>query len=186
MNNGADFNVWKVRSDFPMLQQTMHGKPLIYFDSAATSQKPRAVIDAMTRFYSQQYSTVHRAVYDIASQATDLYESVSQTVKNFLNAAHSEEIIFTKSATDGINLVASSFGRTFLAPGDEVIISEMEHHSNIVPWQMVCQERGAVLKAIPINNRGELLLEEFEKLLTERTKIVSIAHVANATGTINP
>ena len=186
MNNGADFNVWKVRSDFPMLQQTMHGKPLIYFDSAATSQKPRAVIDAMTRFYSQQYSTVHRAVYDIASQATDLYESVRQTVKNFLNAAHSEEIIFTKSATDGINLVASSFGRTFLAPGDEVIISEMEHHSNIVPWQMVCQERGAVLKAIPINNRGELLLEEFEKLLTERTKIVSIAHVANATGTINP
>jgi len=186
MSNGADFNVWKVRSDFPMLQQTMHGKPLIYFDSAATSQKPQAVIDAMTSFYSQHYSTVHRAVYDIASHATDLYESVRQTVKKFINAPYSEEIIFTKGTTEGINLVAASFGRAFLAPGDEVIISEMEHHSNIVPWQMICQERGAVLKAIPINNRGEMILEEFDKLLTERTKLVSIAHVANSTGTLNP
>jgi cysteine desulfurase/selenocysteine lyase len=180
------FDVWKVRSDFPMLSKKMHGKPLIYLDSAATSQKPQVVIDAMLRFYTEQYGTVHRAVYDLAARATDLYESVREEARAFLHAAYREEILFTRGTTDALNLVASSFGHTFLNPGDEVIISEMEHHSNIVPWQQICQQRGAVLRAIPINERGEIILEEFDKLLSDRTKIVSIAHIANATGTQNP
>lgn len=169
-----------------MLNQLMHGKPFIYLDSAATAQKPRSVIEAMNRFYKEKYGTVHRSVYDFASEATTWYNSVRQKVKEFLNAAFVEEIIFTKGATDSINLVAASFGKAFLQPGDEVLITEMEHHSNIVPWQLVCAERGAILKAVPINDRGELIMEEFDKLLTDRTKIVSVAHVANSTGTINP
>lgn len=169
-----------------MLQQSMHGKPFIFLDSAATAQKPRSVIETMHRFYSEQYATVHRSVYDFAAQATARYNDVRLKVKEFLNAAFVEEIIFTKGTTEGINLVAASFGKAFLQPGDEVIISTMEHHSNIIPWQLICQERGAKLKAIPINARGELVLEEFDKLLTDRTKIVSIAHIANSTGTINP
>lgn len=169
-----------------MLQQSMHGKPFIFFDSAATAQKPRNVIETMHRFYSEQYATVHRSVYDFAAQATARYNDVRLKIKEFLNAAFVEEIIFTKGTTEGINLVAASFGKAFLQPGDEVIISTMEHHSNIIPWQLICQERGAKLKAIPINARGELILEEFDKLLTDRTKMVSIAHIANSTGTINP
>lgn len=169
-----------------MLQQPMHGKPFIYLDSAATAQKPRAVIEAMDSFYRKKYSTVHRSVYDFASEATTAYNSVRQKVKEFLNAAFVEEIIFTKGTTESINLVASSFGKAFLQPGDEVLITAMEHHSNIVPWQFACAERGAILKAVPINNRGELIMEEFDKLLSDRTKIVSVAHIANSTGTINP
>lgn len=169
-----------------MLQQLMHGKPFIYLDSAATAQKPRSVIEVMRRFYSEQYATVNRSVYDFAAQATTRYNDVRQTVKEFLNAAFIEEIIFTKGTTEGINLVASSFGKAFLQPGDEVIISVSEHHSNIIPWQLICEEKGAKLKAIPINARGELILEEFDKLLTDRTKMVSIAHIANSIGTINP
>jgi cysteine desulfurase / selenocysteine lyase len=180
------FNVWKIRHEFPMLQQHLHGKPFIYLDSAATTQKPRCVIDAMSRFYQDQYGTVHRSVYDFASQATTRYNNVRQKVKEFLNAAFVEEIIFTKGTTESINLVASSFGKAFLQPGDEVLITVMEHHSNIVPWQMICEERGAHLKAVPINEQGELILEEFEKLLSDRTKIVSVAHIANSTGTLNP
>ncbi len=169
-----------------MLHHCMHGKPFIYLDSAATSQKPRCVIDAMNRFYSEQYATVHRSVYDFASAVTAHYNDVRQQVKEFLNAAFVEEIIFTKGTTEAINLVASSFGKAFIQKGDEVIISVMEHHSNIVPWQLMCEERGAHLKFIPINARGELILEEYERLLTDRTKIVSIAHIANSTGTLNP
>jgi cysteine desulfurase/selenocysteine lyase len=182
----TDYNVNKVREQFPMLQQKMHGKPFIYLDSAATSQKPIRVIESMSRFYSEHYATVHRAVYDFAAQATDRVNEVRNRVKKFLNAAFVEEIVFTKGTTEGINLVAQCFSKAFIEPGDEILISVMEHHSNIVPWQMVCQERGIQLKYIPINDRGELIFEEFERLLTDRTKLVSIAHISNATGTLNP
>jgi len=186
VGHSGEFNILKVRQEFPMLKSLMHGKPFIYLDSAATTQKPESVIEAMHRFYEQQYGTVHRSVYDFASQATTLYNEVRMRVKEFLNAAFLEEIIFTKGATEAINLVAASFGKAFLQPGDEVLITTMEHHSNIVPWQLICKEKGAHLKAIPINDRGELILEEFDKLLTDRTKIVAVAHIANSTGTINP
>ena len=169
-----------------MLHQMMHGKPFVYLDTAATAQKPRCVVDALIRFYTQQYGTVHRSVYDFASQATARYNTVRQKVKEFINAHFVEEIIFTKGTTEGINLVAHSFGKAFLQQGDEVLISEMEHHSNIVPWQLVCEERGAILKVVPINERAELDMQEFQKLLSDRTKIVSVAHIANATGTVNP
>lgn len=182
----TEFNVWKVRQEFPMLQQTMHGKPFIYLDTAATAHKPSCVIDAMVNFYKQQYATVHRSVYDFASQATARYDDVRRKIKEFIGATFVEEIIFTKGATEGINLVAASFGKAFIQPGDEVIISEMEHHSNIVPWQIMCEERRAVLKYIPMTDRGELDLEAFDNLLTERTKLVSVAHIANSTGTQNP
>ncbi len=186
MSSSGEFNVRKIRQEFPMLHQQMHGKPFVYLDSAATTQKPRSVIDAMSRFYMEQYGTVHRSVYDFASQATTHYDSVRQKVKEFINAAFVEEIVFTKGTTESINLVAFSFGKAFLQPGDEVLITIMEHHSNIVPWQMICEERGAKLKAVPINDRGELILEEFDRLLSDRTKIVSVAHIANSTGTLNP
>ncbi|MGE0669463.1 MAG: cysteine desulfurase [Parachlamydiales bacterium] len=186
MADTSEYNIRKIRQQFPMLHQKMHGKPFIYLDSAATAHKPASVIESMNRFYSEQYATVHRAVYDFASQATDRHHAVRNKIKKFLNAAFAEEIIFTKGTTDGINLAAQSFSKAFLEEGDEVLISVMEHHSNIVPWQMVCKERGAHLKFIPINDRGELIFEEFEKLLTDRTKLVSIAHISNSTGTINP
>lgn len=186
VKHSEEFNVWKVRQEFPMLHQMMHGKPFVYLDTAATAQKPRCVVDALIRFYTQQYGTVHRSVYDFASQATARYNTVRQKVKEFINAHFVEEIIFTKGTTEGINLVAHSFGKAFLQQGDEVLISEMEHHSNIVPWQLVCEERGAILKVIPINERAELDMQEFQKLLSDRTKIVSVAHIANATGTVNP
>lgn len=182
----AEFNVCKVREEFPMLHQTMHGKPFIYLDTAATAHKPRSVIDAMSHFYREKYATVHRSLYDFASQATTQYNAVRKAVKDFLNASFVEEIIFTRGTTDGINLVASSFGRAFVNSGDEIVISEMEHHSNILPWQLLCEEKKAHLKVIPVNDKGELILEEYEKLLTDRTKIVSVAHMSNATGTINP
>jgi cysteine desulfurase / selenocysteine lyase len=184
--NSGELNIWKIRQEFPMLQQLLHGKPFIYFDSAATAQKPRSVIEAMNHFYSEQYSTVHRSVYDFASQATTRYNDVRQKLKAFLNAAFVEEIVFTKGATEAINLVATSFSKAFLQPGDEILITEMEHHSNIVPWQLICEEKGVRLKAVPINDRGELILEAFEELLTDRTKLVSVAHIANSTGTLNP
>jgi cysteine desulfurase / selenocysteine lyase len=182
----AQFDVLKVRSRFPMLEQKMHGKPLIYLDSAATAHKPLAVIEAVQKFYAEQYGTVHRAVYDFAGMATAHYNAVRQQAKEFLNAFSAEEIIFTRGTTDAINLVAASYGRAFLEPGDEIIISEMEHHSNIVPWQMLCRERNLHLKAIPMDDRGELILDAYKKLLTSRTKLVSIAHIANSTGTLNP
>src|ERR1700733_1191958 len=171
----TEFSVWKVRQEFPMLHRTMHGKPFIYLDTAATAHKPRAVIDALCSFYKEKYATVHRSLYDFASQATTQYDAVRRQVKAFLNAHFVEEIIFTRGTTDGINLVASSFGKAFIQKGDEICISVMEHHSNIVPWQLLAQERGAHLKVIPITTKGELCLDTYKALLSERTKIVSIA-----------
>ncbi len=176
----------KLREDFPMLKKKMHKKPLVYLDTAATSQKPQVVINTIRSFYEKHYGTVHRAVYQLAVHATEEYNNVRQKVKSFLNASKAEEIIFTRGTTNAINLVAASFGKAFISAGDEVIISSIEHHSNIVPWQMMCEERGAILKVIPANKRGELLLEQYEGLLTSKTKIVSIAHVANSLGTLNP
>ncbi len=186
MGTTTEFNIKKIRHEFPMLQQLLHGKPFIYLDSAATTQKPRAVIEAMRRFYEEQYGTVHRSVYDFASQATTRYSAVRQKVKEFLGAAFVEEIIFTKGTTESINLVASSFGRAFLQPGDEVLITAMEHHSNIVPWQLVCEEKKAKLKVIPFNDNGELMMDSLENLLNEKVKIVAITHISNALGTVNP
>ena len=164
----------------------MHGKPLIYLDSAATAQKPQIVIDAITNFYQNDYATVHRAIYQLSAYATTEYEKTREKARHFLNAAHSKEIIFTRGATDAINLVAHSFGEAFVGPGDEIIISEMEHHSNIVPWQMLCQAKGAVLKIIPIDDTATLNMEEYGKLLCSKTKLVAISHIANSTGTCNP
>lgn len=176
----------KYRADFPVLATKVHGKPLVYLDSAATTQKPQSVVDAINNFYTQRYGTVHRAIYELAVNATNEYELVRQKVRLLLNAAKSEEIIFTRGTTESINLVAHSFGKAFIKPGDEIIISEMEHHSNIVPWQILCEERSAHLKVIPINDRAELILEEYAKLLNPRTKLVSVSHIANSTGTLNP
>jgi cysteine desulfurase/selenocysteine lyase len=174
------------RNDFPMLSKTMHGKPLVYLDSAATAQKPQVVIDAIARFYQEQYGTVHRAVYDLAVFATDQYQKVRKAAQKFLCAAKPEEIIFTRGTTESINLIAYSFGKAFLKPKDEILITEMEHHSNIVPWQIACEDRGAQLKVVPFDQKGVLDLEAFRKLLTPRTKLVAITHVSNALGTVNP
>ena len=176
----------KIREDFPILKQTVRGKPLVYLDNAATSQKPQVVIDAELRFYLRDCSNVHRGVHQLSERATEAFEGTRRKVKDFLNAADLREIIFVRGATEAINLVAHSFGRTHVERGDEVLISAMEHHSNIVPWQILCEEKGAMLRVAPINDRGELLLEEFEKLLNERTRLVAVAHVSNALGTINP
>jgi cysteine desulfurase / selenocysteine lyase len=175
-----------LRKDFPMLKKQMHGKPLIYFDSASTSMKPWCVIESMTDFYTNSYGTVHRAVYELAEHSTEWYQKVRETVRKFLNAKNSCEIIYTRGTTESINLVANSFGKAFINPGDEVIVSEIEHHSNIVPWQILCQERGAVLKILPVNDQGELDLEQYKNLLSEKTKIVAVCHVANSIGTLNP
>lgn len=180
------FDVWKIREDFPILKKTMNGKPLVYLDTAATAQKPSLVMSAVSEFYKQEYGTVHRAVYELAARSTEMYSAVREKVRQFLGAKEEEEIIFTKGTTESINLVAASYGRTFLKEGDEILISEMEHHSNIVPWQLLCEEKKTVLKVIPINDRGELLLDQYEKLLSEKTKLVSLTHVSNALGTINP
>lgn len=169
-----------------MLRKQMHGKPLVYLDSAATAQKPEAMIEAVRSFYAEQYGTVHRAVYELAVHATEQYHLVRKKAAAFLNAAKHEEIIFTRGTTESINLVATSFGQAFVREGDEVLITEMEHHSNIVPWQMLCQQSGALLKVAPFDDRGVLDLKQFEKLLSHRTKIVAVAHVSNALGTINP
>ena len=158
MNTMTQFNVQSVRKDFPMLGKTMHGKPLVYLDSAATYQKPNAVIDAITNFYRDHYGTVHRAIYELAVWSTENYEQTRQKIKTFLNAAKTEEVIFTRGATESINLVAFSFGKAFVRPGDEILISAMEHHSNIVPWQILCEDRGAHLKVIPMNEKGRTAL----------------------------
>lgn len=186
METLPSFNLREVRHHFPMLSASMHGKPLIYLDSAATAQKPQVVIDTIFRFYSHHYSTVHRAVYELATIATHDYHKVREKVRQFLNAAKTEEIIFTRGTTESINLVAVSFGEAFVQEGDEVLISAMEHHSNIVPWQMMCKARGAHLKVIPMNEKGELLLDAYEQLLSPRTRIVALTHLSNVLGTINP
>lgn len=175
-----------LREDFPMLKKSMHGKPLIYFDTAATAQKPQAVIDAISNFYTNHYGTVHRAVYELSMHATQEFQEVRKRVAKFLNAAKPEEIIYTRGTTESINMVAYSFGKAFVKPGDEILITEMEHHSNIVSWQFLCEDRKAVLKVAPMNDKGELILSEFAKLLSPKTKLVAVTHVSNALGTINP
>ena len=180
------FDVARVREDFPILKQTVNDKPLVYLDNAATSQKPQAVIDALVNYYMTENSNVHRGVHTLSQRATDSYEEARVKVQRFINAADDKEIIFVRGTTEGINLVAQTYGRENIGPADEIIISAMEHHSNIVPWQILCQEKGALLKVAPINDDGELLLDEFESLLNSRTKLVSIVHQSNALGTINP
>jgi cysteine desulfurase/selenocysteine lyase len=180
------FDVIAVREDFPILREKVHGKPLVYLDNAATSQKPLSVIGAMNRFYLAECSNIHRGVHYLSEQATEAYEATRAKCQKLLNAADSREIVFVRGATEGINLVASSYGRRNVGAGDEVLITAMEHHSNIVPWQMLCEEKGATLRVAPMNERGELIIEEFEKLLNARTRIVALTHVSNALGTINP
>jgi len=180
------YSVDEVRRDFPILHQQVHGHPLVYLDNAATSQKPRAVIDAISRYYESGNANIHRGVHFLSEHATEEHEAARRTVQRFLNAADKREIIFVRSATEGINLVAQTYGRKHVAAGDEIVVSAMEHHSNIVPWQILCEEKGAKLRVIPINDRGELQLDELPKLLTPRTKILAITHVSNALGTIVP
>ena len=180
------FDVARVREDFPILKEKVHGKPLVYFDNAATSQKPRTVIEAERKFYLSECSNVHRGVHYLSERATQAYEDVRMKVQRLINAADAREIVFVRGTTEAINLVASSYGRKNVAAGDEVVITAMEHHSNIVPWQILCEEKGAKLRVAPINDAGELVCEEFEKLLNARTRFVSVAHVSNALGTINP
>ena len=182
----ATLDLERVRADFPALHQESHGHPLVYLDNAATTQKPRAVIDAVTDFYERDCSNVHRGVHLLSQRATIAFEQARTAIKNHIGAADSREIVFTRSTTEGINLVAASFVRPRIEAGDEVLVSTMEHHSNIVPWQLLCEERGAILKVIPIDDDGDIILEEYERLLTERTKIVGVVHVSNALGTINP
>ncbi|HXG53438.1 MAG TPA: cysteine desulfurase [candidate division Zixibacteria bacterium] len=182
----AAFDVYRVREDFPVLHRMVRGKPLVYLDNGATSQKPRSVIDTITRYYSLENANVHRGVHYLSAQATDAYEASREKLRRFINAGAAHEIIFVRGGTEAINLVAQSYARTFLKEGDEIVVSAMEHHSNIVPWQMVCAQVGARLRVIPINHDGELVLEEFERLLNERTKLVAVTHVSNALGSVVP
>jgi cysteine desulfurase/selenocysteine lyase len=175
-----------IRRDFPILQRYVHGKPLVYLDNAATTQKPQAVIDRLVRYYSEENANIHRGVHALSVQATDGYDAARERVRQFLNAADAREIVFVRGGTEAINLVAQTFGRAHVGPGDEIVISEMEHHSNIVPWQMLCVTTGARLRVIPITDAGELRLDEYERLLGPHTRLVSVTHVSNALGTVNP
>ena len=179
-------DIEQIRSQFPILHQNINGKPLVYFDNAATTQKPLVVLDAITRYYEQNNANIHRGIHQLAEKATADFEASRRKIQTFLNAEFNEEIIFTYGTTDAINLVAQTYGRKFLGVGDEILISTMEHHSNIVPWQMLCEEKGCTLRIIPINDEGELLMDEYEKMLSEKTKFVSVVHVSNSLGTINP
>ena len=181
-----ELDIERIRKDFPILQTNVYGKPLVYLDNGATTQKPEIVLKAMDDYYRTYNSNVHRGVHFLSQKATDAYEVVRKKVTGYINAEHEHEVIFTRSTTDGINLVAHSYGKKFVHQGDSVMISAMEHHSNIVPWQMMCEERGAELKVIPMNEKGELLMDEFEKLLDEKVKIISVTYVSNSLGTINP
>lgn len=180
------YDVLKVREDFPILSREVYGKPLVYFDNGATTQKPRSVVDAIADEYYSVNANVHRGVHFLSQQATELHEASRETVRRFINARSTNEIIFTRGTTESINLLASSFSEAFLNEGDEVVVSVMEHHSNIVPWQLQAMRKGIVLKVIPMNDRGELLQEEYEHLFSERTKLVCVAHVSNVLGTVNP
>jgi cysteine desulfurase / selenocysteine lyase len=184
MRSGLD--VEAIRKDFPILARTVHGQPLVYLDNGATSQKPQAVIDALSHYYAEENSNIHRGVHYLSERATTVYEGAREKIKRFINAPKSQEIIFVRGTTEAINLVAQSYGRAFLKAGDEIIVSAMEHHSNIVPWQMLCEQVGARLRVIPINHDGELVMDEYRRLLTEKTKFVSVTHVSNALGTIVP
>ena len=180
------FDVAKIRGDFPILSRTVYNRPLVYLDNSATTQKPRVVVDSIVREYYSENANVHRGVHFISQQATDLYEQARGRVRTFINARSDKEIVFTRGTTESLNLVASSFGERFMGEGDEVIISAMEHHSNIVPWQLLQERKGIRLRVIPINDRGELLLDEYEKLFNKRTRIVAVTHVSNVLGTVNP
>lgn len=180
------FDVESIRKNFPILSREVNGKPLVYFDNAATTQKPQVVIDAVNNYYTNYNSNIHRGVHYLSQIATQAYEDSREKIRVFINAEKNHEIIFTKGTTDGINLVANAFGRKFISAGDEIIISELEHHSNIVPWQMLCEEKGALLRVAPINESGELIMEELEKMLSSKTKLLAISHVSNALGTVNP
>ena len=180
------FDVERMRRDFPILNQKVRGKALVYLDNAATSQKPQPVIDAIARYYQSGNANIHRGVHFLSEHATGEHEAAREAVREFINAARTEELIFVRGTTEGINLIAQTYGRAHVGTGDEVLVSAMEHHSNIVPWQLLCEQQGAKLRVIPINDQGELLLDEFEKLIGPRTKIVAVAHVSNALGTINP
>ena len=180
------FDVARVRADFPILDKQVQGHPLVYLDNAATAQKPRRVIDAISDYYEEQNANVHRGVHHLSQIATDAYEAARRKVQRFINAAADHEIIFVRGATEGINLIAQTYGRQHIGKGDEIILTEMEHHSNIVPWWMLCQETGAKLKVVPIDDRGELCLDAYEKAFSPRTKLVTVVHISNALGTINP
>lgn len=180
------YNVQTIRSQFPILKRQLQGKPLVYLDNAATSQKPQVVLDALIQYYTQFNANIHRGIHTLAEEATAAYESTRLRVKEFIGAASGEEIIFTRGATEGINLVAFTWGRKNVRQGDEILISGMEHHSNIVPWQMLCEEKGAVLKVIPVTDCGELDMDAYKKLLSSRTKMVAVVHVSNSLGTVNP
>ncbi len=181
-----NFDVEKIRADFPILRQEIRNRPLVYLDNAATCQKPQVVIDSIVKMYSHDYANVHRGVHTLSERATAAFEGAREKVKAFINAQSHKEIIFVRGATEGINLVAQTFGKANLKAGDEILITGMEHHSNIVPWQMLCEETGAKLKVAPINLQGELIIEQFMALLTEKTRLVSVAHMSNALGTVNP
>ncbi|MFQ5518698.1 MAG: aminotransferase class V-fold PLP-dependent enzyme, partial [Mariprofundus sp.] len=180
------FDVEKIRADFPVLDQELYGKPLAYLDNAATTQKPQCVIDAVSHYYECDNANVHRGVHALSERATADYEAARKTIAAFFNARSEREVIFTRGTTEAINLIATSWGGAHIKAGDEIIITHMEHHSNIVPWQMLCESTGATLKVAPINERGELSMESFEALLSERTKLVGVVHMSNALGTINP
>ena len=180
----STLNLEKIRSDFPILSQTVNGQSLVYLDNGATSQKPQSVIDAIVDYYTTTNSNVHRGVHTLSQRATDSYEGARTKIQRFINASDDKEIIFTRNTTEGINLVAYSYGRKNIGPGDDIIVSNMEHHSNIVPWQMLCEENGANLLVVPIDDTGSLVMDEYQKMLTPRTKLVSITHVSNALGTI--
>jgi len=184
--NMENFNVEQIRKDFPILREQVYGKPLTYLDNAATTQKPQSVIDTLTQYYSKENANIHRGIFCLSEQATKRYKSARHKVQEFIGAASDKEIIFVRGATEAINLVAHCYGRTFLKAGDEVLITHMEHHSNIVPWQMLREEAGVKLKVAPINDQGELILGDFKKLLTDKVKFVSVVHVSNALGTVNP
>ncbi len=180
------FNINKIRSEFPILSEKAYGKPLVYFDNAASSQKPKVVIDALVDYYSTTNANVHRGVHFLSQKASAAFDAVREKVKTFINASSEREIIFVRGTTEAINLVASTYGRKNIGQGDEILISAMEHHSNIVPWQMLCEEKGAVLKVIPMNEKGELLMDQLPALLTDKTKFVSVVHISNSLGTMNP
>ena len=183
---GPRWDVDRIRKDFPALHQEVHGKPLVYLDSAATSQKPQVVIDTLVDYYARDNANVHRGVHRLSERATEAYEAARGAIQRHLNAASSREIVFVRQATEGINLVAASFGRAFVGAGDEVVISAIEHHANIVPWQMLCEEKGAVLRVIPVDDRGDLIMEAYARLLGPRTRLVAVTQVSNALGTVTP
>lgn len=181
-----DFDIQKVRADFPILKREVYNRPLVYLDNAATNQKPQAVIDAIVKYYSEDNANIHRGVHYLSQISTLAFENTRKNFQEYINAAEHFELIFTKGTTEAINIVAHAYGKKFIHEGDEVIVSALEHHSNLVPWQILCKERKAKLKIVPVNDKGEFVFEEFEKLLNEKTKLVSVAHVSNALGTINP